>query len=111
MLVREAPPTLGARRVAYQSANHSDFAQFIRRNGLPDFVAETSSGDRRYMILYYVEKRQAFACRTWNGYRNEINFAGPYPINNKEAQLLNELRDKSGRGFAAERFVDPRMLD
>lgn len=95
MLVRHEPQTLGHRRLVYQSASHPDLAHFVSQRGEPDFIAETASDDRRYLILYYLDQRQAFACRTWSGRGTHIEFAGPYGMTAKEAELLQGLKDGS----------------
>lgn len=95
MLVRPEPETLGYRRLETQSASHPDLAQFVSQRGNPDFIAETASDDRRYLILYYLDRRQAFACRTWTGGGPKIEFAGPYGMTPKEAELLQGLKDGS----------------
>ncbi len=114
MLVRERPVTLGYRRLEHESSRHADLANFLNRKGTPDFVAETSSGDRHYLILYYVEKKQAYACRTWEGFDNEIDFAGPYPISKEEISLLNGLQANSNvhddSDMAADRIPMPDSL-
>ena len=65
MLVRDDPPTLGYKRIVYQSTAHPDLSLFIQRKGRPDFIAETSADNRQYLVLYYLEKENAFVCRSW----------------------------------------------
>ena len=77
-------------------------------SGRPDFIAETASGDRRYLILYYLDKRKAFACRTWEQVGSAIEFAGPYPMTEKETKLLKDLKD--GSVSAANAGVIPGRL-
>ena len=111
MLVRQSPETLGHKRIAYQAAAHPDFASFLNSSGEPDFIAETSSDSRQYMILYYLGSRHAFACRSWRGSRQKIEFAGPYPMTKKETELLQQLKSKSvhtaDSGIASERLLIP----
>lgn len=95
MLVREAPQTLGHRRLVYQSAAHPDLGNFLKGKGLPDFIAETSTDDRQYLILYYLDSRRAFACRTRRSPGTVIDFAGPYPITDRETKLLRQLQENS----------------
>ena len=97
MLVRQTPETLGHRRLVYQSAAHPDLGNFLEGKGLPDFIAETSSDDRQYLILYYLDSRRAFACRTRRSPGTVIDFAGPYPMTERETKLLRELQDNSRR--------------
>jgi hypothetical protein len=95
MLVRESPETLGFLRLTRQAAARPDFERFLRRRGRPDFIAETASDDRRYMVLYYLEERRAYAVRTWTGPAASIDFAGPYAMTDKETGLLSEMKAKS----------------
>ena len=101
MLVRNSPETLGHRRLVYQSAAHPHLDQFLRREGLPDFIAETSSDDRQYLILYYLDSRNAFACRTRRGTGEEIHFAGPYTMTKSETAVLRQLQGSSGGSLPA----------
>lgn len=97
MLVRESPETLGHRRLVYQSAAHPDLGNFLKGKGMPDFIAETSSDDRQYLILYYLDTRRAFACRTRRSPGTLIDFAGPYPMTDRETRLLRQLKENSRR--------------
>lgn len=92
MLVREHPPTTGFRRLIHQAERHPDIRLFLQMQGLPDFIAESSAENRRYMILYFLQTRQAFACRTRNGRAGAVEFAGPYPVTDREYQLLEGFR-------------------
>lgn len=96
MLVRQSPETLGHRRLVYQSAAHPDLGAFFHDKGLPDFIAETSSGDRQYLILYYLDTRRAFRCSTRRRLGARIEFAGPYPMTDRETTLLRDLKRGSG---------------
>lgn len=111
MLVRENPPTLGHRRLDYQSVAHPDLGLFLSRKGRPDFIAETSAENRQYLVLYYLEREQAFACRSWRHEPNAIEFAGPYDITEKEVELLEELKKNASEipdsGIAAGRLLIP----
>lgn len=110
MLVRNSPPTLGFHRLERQAATHPDLSTFLYKRGLPDFVAETHSDDRHYMILYYLERKQAFAARSWRR-QSIIEFAGPYPITAQEAKLLGDLKSNSVQeaqaGIASGRLMVP----
>lgn len=97
MLVRDSPETLGHRRLVYQSAAHPDLGNFLRGKGMPDFIAETSSDDRQYLILYYLDTRRAFSCRTRRSPGTAIDFAGPYPMTERETKLLRQLQENSRR--------------
>lgn len=96
MLVRDAPETLGHRRLVYQSAAHPDLGIFLESRGLPDFIAETSSDDRQYLILYYLDSKRAFACRTHRTSGTTIDFAGPYHMTERETKVLRDLQKESG---------------
>ena len=95
MLVRNAPETLGHRRLVYQSAAHPSLRVFLRDEGLPDFIAETSSEDRQYMILYYLDSMSAYSCRTRRGADLPVDVAGPYKMTKREPPLLRELQNGS----------------
>lgn len=111
MLVRQDPETLGHKRIAYQAVAHPDFASFLNTSGEPDFIAETSSDSRQYMILYYLDSRNAYACRSWRGSQQKMEFAGPYPMTKKETELLQKLKAGSihttDSGIASGRLVMP----
>jgi hypothetical protein len=91
MLVRAEPPSFGYHRLGYQSEAYPDLAVFVRKHGLPDFLAETGERGRQYFILYYLEERKAFACRTTSAPRS-VEFAGPYPVTDREFRLLDGFR-------------------
>jgi hypothetical protein len=97
MLVRQSPETLGHRRLVHQSTAHPGLGDFLKGKGMPDFIAETSSDDRQYLILYYLDSRRAFACRTRRSPGTQIEFAGPYPMTERETKLLRDLQ-RSSRG-------------
>ncbi len=92
MLVRKEPPSFGFQRLETQSQVYPDLRVFVSKHGSPDFLAETGSGDRKYFILYYLKVRKAFACRTQVENRQAVEFAGPYPITEKEFRLLEDFR-------------------
>ena len=92
MLVRSEPPSFGYQRLTTKSQTYPDLGVFVSQRGLPDFLAETGNQDRLYLILYYLKKRQAFACRTRSGNTRAVEFAGPYPITDKEFRLLDGFR-------------------
>lgn len=92
MLVRKEPPSFGFQRLETQSGAYPDLRFFVSKHGLPDFLAETGSGDQKYFILYYLKDRKAFACRTRVENRRSVEFSGPYPITEKEYRLLDAFR-------------------
>lgn len=97
MLVRKDPPSFGFQRLTTRSALYPDLLWFVKQRGIPDFLAETGDEDWQYFILYYLQPRQAFACRTHHRQRTAIEFSGPYPITDREFRLLDDFRrGKSG---------------
>ncbi|MES2980991.1 MAG: hypothetical protein V4727_01660 [Verrucomicrobiota bacterium] len=94
MMVRESPPTFGYERLRALSQYYPHLAVFIESQGQPRYYAETTSGGGRYLILYYPEKRQAFACRTGAKLSHQIEFSGPYPITKNELATLQMLEDE-----------------
>jgi hypothetical protein len=97
MLVRESPPSFGYRRLITQMREYPHIAVFVGQRGIPDFLAETGSDARSYFIFYYLTERQAFACRTRPGVRSAVEFAGPYPITDREFRLLDGFRRDPSR--------------
>ncbi|WP_035608717.1 hypothetical protein [Haloferula sp. BvORR071] len=97
MLVRNSPETLGHRRLVFQSATHPDLKVFLSQKGLPDFIAETSSDDRQYLVLYYLDKRKGYICRTHRVENSEVVFAGPYNMTKRETGVLRELQHNSSQ--------------
>lgn len=95
MLVRADPQTLGYRRLASQSQAFPDLGTFVRKRGLPDFLAETGNEDHCYFILYYLAARQAYACRSHINRRSPVEFSGPYPITDREYKALSGFREKA----------------
>lgn len=93
MFVRENPPTFGFKRLRALADNYPDLGLFIRSKGLPTFLAETKKGGNRYLILYYPETRQAFACRSGTQHSREVEFSGPYPITDGEMETLGKLQN------------------
>lgn len=92
MLVRKEPRTLGFQRLASQSGVYPDLGEFLRLRGEPDFLAESSASGRHFLILYYLDDRTAFACRAKAPSTRSIEFAGPYPITEREYQVLGDLK-------------------
>jgi hypothetical protein len=97
MLVRKQPASFGYQRLDMQSRVFPDLGFFVTKNGLPDFMAETHNRERHYFILYYLEDRQAFACRSRTGQGRAVEFAGPYPITKGEYRLLSDFRRDPAR--------------
>lgn len=100
MLVRKEPPSFGFHRLTIQSRVYPDLALFITQKGLPDFLAETHNSDRHYFILYYLSDRQAFACRTRTPGSRTVEFAGPYPVTDREYKVLDGFRKDPSRAPA-----------
>jgi len=95
MFVRSAPPTFGYQRLLTGMRDYPDLATFVNQRGLPDFLAETGDNSQRYKILYYLSKREAFACRTISSRSRAVEFAGPYPITDREFKTLDEIRQRA----------------
>ncbi len=95
MLVREKPESFGFYRFVSQVRNYPDFAMFAKKHGTPDFLAETRDENRSYYILYYLSRRQAYACRTLPTNPRQMEFAGPYPVTPKEFQAMDRLRKRA----------------
>jgi hypothetical protein len=95
MLVRNEPETLGHRRLVHQSMDHPDLNQFLHLKGQPDFIAETSSDDRQYLILYYLKDTNAFAGRSKRMPGASMEFAGPYSITHREVKLLGQFKSQA----------------
>lgn len=96
MLVRHAPPTFGFQRLSALSTVYPDLGLFLSEEGFPEFLAETNKGKNRYLILYYINSRKAFACRSGEGKSRQVEFSGPYPVTEKEVSTLQDLREKAG---------------
>jgi hypothetical protein len=94
MFVREEPETFGHYRLTSLAKLKPDLDAFIRTRGMPDFLAETRNRGRSYYILYYLKDRQAFASRTRVGQGRSLEFAGPYPVTDKEFETLDAIRRK-----------------
>jgi hypothetical protein len=95
MLVRHAPPSFGLRRLSAHSQEYPDLAIFLTQESYPDFLAETNKGGNRYLILYYLGQRKAFACRCGEEGSRQVEFSGPYPITDSEAETLRGLWKRS----------------
>jgi hypothetical protein len=95
MLVRESPMTLGYRRLIAKSEQSADLKIFIGQTGMPDFLAEATSGNRDYLIFYYLDRRKAFACRTSARSSGAVEFTGPYQMTPGELRLLKAAKSKA----------------
>jgi len=98
MLVRDVPPSLGQRRLTSQSGVYPELGVFLRAHGTPDFVAETTTHERHFLILYYLNTKHAYACRAKAPATRQIEFAGPYPITPREYRLLRGFKQQGIRG-------------
>ena len=98
LLVREQPQTLGHARLLSHARQYPDLAYFIHHQGAPDFLAETSTRRQRYLILYYVRERVAYACRARAPGSHEVEFSGPHPITPREYEILSEFRARAEAG-------------
>ena len=91
MLVSDHPKTFGSKRLNALAVHYPDLAVFIQNKGVPGFFAETSRSGNRYLILYYLSAREAFACRSGIGNSRAVEFSGPYPITDGEVETLKKL--------------------
>ncbi len=105
MWVDRERESFGYYRLQSQRRAFPDLDVFLRQNGTPDFLAETSDDRRRYFILYYLGSRKAFACRTALGRDRLLEFSGPYPVSDREAGMLARL--KQGRSSAPAGVAGP----
>jgi hypothetical protein len=95
MYVRPSPPTFGYQRLLTGMRDYPDLAVFVNQRGLPDFLAETGDRENRFMILYYLGSRQAFACRTVSSRSRDVEFSGPHPITDREFKTLDGVRQRA----------------
>ena len=98
MLVRETPGTVGYRKLMARSEQSGDLKIFISQKGLPDFLAEANSSNREYLIFYYLDKHQAFACRSKSTNPGSVEFAGPYAMTAGEWKLLTAAKKQANGG-------------
>ena len=103
MLVHGDPPSLGQQRLTSQSGVYPDLAAFIRTRGTPDFVAESSTRDRHFLILYYLVSKRAYACRAKAPSTRQMEITGPYPITHQVYQLLRGFKQQAAGRSAAKR--------
>ena len=94
MYVAAEPETFGHYRLLSLMRINPDLDLFVSQRGMPDFLAETSNGPKHYYILYYLKQRQAYVARTRAAQANRLEFAGPYPVTEKESRILKNLRDE-----------------
>lgn len=94
MHVSKESESFGYYRLSTLSRIYPDLEFFIRKRGTPDFLAETSNAGRHYVIVYYLEDKEAFASRPRIGSKRALEFAGPYPITPKEVVILEKLRKR-----------------
>lgn len=101
MLVSTEPQeTFGHYRLVTLMGIYPDLKLFTEKNGIPDFLAETKNRQQPYYILYYLNERKAFAARTRSKKLNDLEFAGPYPITDKEKQTLQDLQKNNSLRFS-----------
>ena len=97
MYVSEQPQTFGFQRLTTQMKAYPDLHVFVEQRGLPEFLAEARSQNQDYFILYYLARKQAFACRNRIGQARSLEFSGPYPITERESRTLEGFRAKAVR--------------
>lgn len=94
MPVSAEPESFGHYRLSSLMRIYPELDLFAAKHGVPDFLAETSSDQQHYFILYYLKDRQAFAARTRPPQKHRLEFAGPYPITDSEKRILQDMRQK-----------------
>lgn len=103
MMVSSEPATFGHYRLTSLMRIYPDMDLFVAKRGIPDFLAETSNARQHYFILYYLKQRQAYAARTRPPHRGRLEFAGPYPVTDKERKTLREMQENESRDLGAPR--------
>jgi hypothetical protein len=99
MLVRNEPPSFGFFRLAALERQYPNLSEFLKTPEYPDLLAETVKGQNRYLILYYLKSRKAFACRTGAFPSRQIEFSGPYPITDGELKTLRSVGNQAPAGI------------
>ncbi len=96
MLVIEQPESLGYKRLRYATELHPELSDFLAQIGKPDCIAETTNGDRHYMIVYQIDQRRAYSCRTDPFHSSDpMQVSGPYPITPNEYKTLRDLKARA----------------
>lgn len=97
MMVSYEPETFGHYRLTSLMRIYPDLDLFVAKHGIPDFLAETHNARQQYFILYYLKESQAYAARTRPPKRERLEFAGPYPVTEKEKQTLRSLQSNQSK--------------
>ncbi len=92
MLVRRDPASFGYVRMGILGQNYPDIRRFVKTKGVPDFFAEANNSSGHYCLFYYLRKRHAFISRICSSRAQTVQFAGPYPITDKELDVLTEFQ-------------------
>lgn len=103
MVVSSEPATFGHYRLTSLMRIYPDLDLFVAKRGMPDFLAETHNARQHYFILYYLKQRQAYAARTRPPQRERLEFAGPYPVTDKEKRTLRELQKDQSKDLGVPR--------
>ena len=103
MMVSAEPETFGHYRLTSLMRIYQDLDLFVAKRGMPDFLAETHNDRQHYFILYYLKERQAYAARTRPPQRERLEFAGPYPVTDKERKTLREMQQNQSRDLGEPR--------
>jgi hypothetical protein len=109
MLVRAEPESFGHYRLASLMRIYPDLDLFVAKRGVPDFLAETNNSRQHYYILYYLDERKAFAARTRAPHPMRLEFAGPYPITDKERKTLDQMKGEQTVNPAAPRKLSQQI--
>lgn len=96
MFVREQPQTFGHQRLSALSGIYPDLGIFLSQQGFPEFLAETNKGGNRYLILYYLDARKAFACRSDTGKSRLVEFSSSISRNRPRIHHVGRNQEESG---------------
>jgi hypothetical protein len=92
MLVRKDPPSLGQRRLTSLAGVYPDLGGFLRAHGSPEFLAETHTSNRHFLVLYYLTTQTSYVCQAKQPSTREISPAVPYTMSRRECNLLKDFQ-------------------
>lgn len=96
LLIQPHPPSMGYQRLLSQRQLHPEFAEWLDKMGMPEFMAEKTKDDFHYLVLYYASQRRAYCCRTANHYTSQpFEISGPWNISAHELRILQQFRNDS----------------
>ncbi len=90
--VIEEPPSLGWKRIQYQSSVCPAFKEFIHAKGLPSFVIEDTGLTTRKIVVFYDKTDQAYLVSVATGVTGQkFEVSGPEPIGKQTHALFDAL--------------------